>query len=1605
MSDVRKTVEIALQVVGVDLKKIAEVSKAFESVQKSIENTTKYVSNFQKSLSTLKAPSSLTQVIDTLKQLDKVKAPNLSNIANGFDKLGKMKAPPDISAFVTELRKFSGIKLPGLNTLVNGFKRLVDLPVHAIVVKIRSLNTALAELDKRGGIRAFKNFASDVSTLKSAFSTAATATQNMSNQLRQVGNAAQDSGLKLRTFADKVRTVVQFRLISGALLAVKDAVNAGVSAIVEYDQALKDLQAITGATTLEVAQMGMKILEVASTTKFSAQEIAQGMRVIGQAGFNASDAVETMQAVSDLATGTLSDMSTTVDLVTTAMRVFQIDATESANVADVFANAVNRSKLTIDKLRTAMNYIGPIARDSGVSFKELSASMMTLANSGLRASTIGTGLRRVFAELIDPSKKLRAAARNAGVALSELDPRASSLSEVIANLGLVVNDAQVAFDVFGKRGAAAVLALSGTDSKFREMLTTVDRSGVAAQQAAIQMEGLGVSFKNLKDKLGILAIAFGELGISDAMRILVDVSRTLIDVITVLINSALARFIAKSALFTVAVYGIIKALTALHLFIKLRIFTVIAAGIAEASSAALFFGTTMSGLLAILAPFVLIIGAISAAIYGLYSVMSDGAIKASKNASLLADKYDILEKKIRDYGKTTINMKKGSKELAEANLELRRRLLEVSKGNSELADSALKAAESINPLNGEFVKGKEALEAYNAELNKFQTEELLKALQLASDSLIKQTDSLHIWVNRWKDAFGQIMIYAKAWGRSIVDILNFDFKKIPSEWAQAWKEATATGKNVIESFDIAKALNKGTASFKDLKDAVKTFDMSDLTKQQEQLVKSYDFLNERAIKYVQHLRDIGKVSLRSTSESIEKLAKDAGLVGIELEAVIAEFARLKEINEDTFTNIVEKWEKDADPVFLTRLVDGFNALGGAISDTDKAALIQIENQRRLRIEQLNILKETADQAIKSGKDTEKFWNDYYAKEQLILKGANEDRKILSANATAQRVIAYGNELNNLDKYLAEARELYKYDSELRGKEIAKLKAESQARIDAIVSGAADADPKEQTNKYKVALKQRESAHAQYIASIKALEANRSITEELAEERRLNARLNFYKISLSKAKEFRDQVDKQTDPDEYLKRQKVVLIAEKKFYEEKGNYVQRYSDLKEKLEIVKAEKSATISESIYESALDKQANAQKTLNVELKAAYDTDILNIEEYYAKKRDLAFKDEKEQSELIENRIKTITEEFDKRIEAENSIIEKEELRGEKIETLSDLQSELDEIEQKRIQTVSKLTAQEYKDTEAAKDRSDKIFEQIKRRQEDAAADKPGVTLEEEFQLEMDALLRFQADKYAALKKETDDEVLLAEAKALQLKEIADRTAAYEKELSDLKLASQVQFAGDMASIAKDLIDSGLLKSKEAFKAYKAFAVAESTISTYSAATKAYDAAMEIGGPMASVFAWTAAAAAIVKGMAMVAKISAQQPPGYAEGGKIKGHSPHSKSDNIDIKATAGEYMQPVKAVKHYGMGVMNAIRNLSIPKEALANLLSGSVFNLSSPRPSFALADGGLVPSMQTNKNSSLSVDMTNTFTGVDGTVSREMGQDFEERVTKILYKVMR
>jgi TP901 family phage tail tape measure protein len=380
----------------------------------------------------------------------------------------------------------------------------------------------------------------------------------------------------MATLGRSMKTVISYGGAAMAVRGITDAFTNGLSIIVEYDQGLKNLQAISGATNAQLELMGDKMEYVATVTKFSTTELAEGMVMLTQAGFSSGEAVASLDAVTTLATGTLSSMLATTDLMTTSVRAFGLQAVESGRLADIFANAVNKSKATIDKFRISFNYVASAASQANVSIEEVSAGMMNLYNNGMRASSVGTGLRQVLSRLVAPNRKLRDAFDKFGISLEQISPQTQGLEKALENLtpllidqttGMV--DMAKAYQLFGLRGAQAISILikSVKSGDFEDALEKVYEVGTAAAMSAKQQEGLAVRFKQLKDRAGVLAIAIGERGLAGAIGGLIDLGRNLLTLLISFVTSDIGGTITSITVMTTAVLGLSAAISALSIVI------------------------------------------------------------------------------------------------------------------------------------------------------------------------------------------------------------------------------------------------------------------------------------------------------------------------------------------------------------------------------------------------------------------------------------------------------------------------------------------------------------------------------------------------------------------------------------------------------------------------------------------------------------------------------------------------------------------------------------------------------------------------------------------------------------------------------------------------------------------------------------------------------------------------------------------------------------------------------------------------------------------------------------------------------------------------------
>jgi len=417
-----------------------------------------------------------------------------------------------------------------------------------------------------------------------------------------------------------------------------------------------------------------------------------------------------------------------------------------------------------------------------------------------------------------------------------------------------------------------------------------------------------------------------------------------------------------------------------------------------------------------------------------------------------------------------------------------------------------------------------------------------------------------------------------------------------------------------------------------------------------------------------------------------------------------------------------------------------------------------------------------------------------------------------------------------------------------------------------------------------------------------------------------------------------------------------LAASKQYNEAQIAQIIGLAQIKEDAANAALDADKITAESEFDLNMTKQTEATKTALVEAKALFDQDLLSTEEYYKKKRDIEKADLDAQVIMLEKQKRLTTIRVELRILEEEDENKKVIMRANLADALAKIDGEIVKAKEEYARADAKIDADKYKADEKNQAKIDAMIKNAQKLKDSLVGGVAGASLGDAQSAELTAYDEETADLMEAM---LDREAKFDEAKELSDLRQAARDALVtqqKKAMYDLQLNQAQTFASGMADLTEQMYNAGILSGKKGFKVMQAFAVAEATISAIKAAQNAFEEGSKI-----NVYVGAAMAAlAMAQGMMRVSKIQAQKPPSYAEGGEIQGYSPTTTSDNIDIRATAGEYMQPVSAVRKYGVRVMNAIRNLSLPKEALTNLIQGTSLGLATPIPSFALAGGGSVAS---------------------------------------------
>lgn len=336
-----------------------------------------------------------------------------------------------------------------------------------------------------------------------------------------------------KTFSDGSATIsskasavgTACKQVGGALLPVSVAaqgvIKSTADAAMSFETSMAQVKTIAGNSAVSykgnMTDMSKAIMQLSTDTGIAAEDIAGATYNAISAGVDVSKSVEFVATANALAVGGFTDMTTSVDVLTTTMNAYGEKAGTAESISDKLITTQNLGKTTVNELASSMGRVIPTASAYGVSVDNLCASYVALTKGGIATAEATTYMKSMFNELADSGSTVgEILQEKTGMSFGQLMESGKSLADVIDILGQSVNgDAEAFAQLWGssEAGTGALAILNGGTADFNNTLVEMSNSTGAASSAMDKMNDtsahkMQVAMNNMKNAAIELGGAF-----------------------------------------------------------------------------------------------------------------------------------------------------------------------------------------------------------------------------------------------------------------------------------------------------------------------------------------------------------------------------------------------------------------------------------------------------------------------------------------------------------------------------------------------------------------------------------------------------------------------------------------------------------------------------------------------------------------------------------------------------------------------------------------------------------------------------------------------------------------------------------------------------------------------------------------------------------------------------------------------------------------------------------------------------------------------------------------------------------------------------------------
>lgn len=444
-------------------------------------------------------------------------------------------------------------------------------PLEQLNTKIAEQKSKLAELQTEYANAALSQGKDSEAAqqLKAQIDTLNTELEQNEQQLREVtsatdeaGNAAQSASSGGWTVAKGILADLASNALHTVIDKLKEAAREVVNLGMEFTASLSNVQALSGATSSEMAQLEATAKDLGRNTIFSASQVSDAFGYMALAGWDTQDMLNGVDGVLNLAAASQMDLAQASDIVTDYLTAFGLSASDSGKFVDQMAFAMANSNTNTEQLGEAYKNVAATATSMGFSVEDTTAALMTMANAGVKGGEAGTGLSTIMTRLATNTKGCADKLHEHGVEVYDAQGNMNTLSSILNGC------AQIWGDLTQEEQANLAKTIAGTSqySKFQTVMTGLSEQalengqsfndytealencdGAASQMAATMQDNLQgdmTALGSAAEGLGIQLFSLFDDSLRGAAQLATDALNSITDAITPA-ESTLSNFISE----------------------------------------------------------------------------------------------------------------------------------------------------------------------------------------------------------------------------------------------------------------------------------------------------------------------------------------------------------------------------------------------------------------------------------------------------------------------------------------------------------------------------------------------------------------------------------------------------------------------------------------------------------------------------------------------------------------------------------------------------------------------------------------------------------------------------------------------------------------------------------------------------------------------------------------------------------------------------------------------------------------------------------------------------------------------------------------------------